>query len=97
MDRHGNEQVGSIISVILKSNPSFAEAYGKYKIKSQWRDISGEYVANATEDISFDGKKMYVKVKSSIIRSEMIQIRQKLVYRINKSVGANVIDDLIVR
>ena len=73
------------------------QGYRKHRIKSQWREISGEYVANATEDISFDGRKMLVKVKSSIIRSEMLQIRRQLVYRINQTAGANIIDELIVR
>lgn len=97
MKRQGNEQVGSLLSAVIASNPKLAEGYRKYKIKSQWRDISGEYVANATEDISFEGRKMFVKVKSSIIRSEMLQIRRQLVYRINQTVGANIIDELIVR
>ena len=97
MDRKGNEQVGSLLSAVIASNPKFAEAYRKHKIKSQWSEISGEYVANATEDISFEGRKMFVKLKSSIIRSEMLQIRRQLVFRINQTAGANIIDELIVR
>lgn len=97
MDRQGNKQVGSLMSAVIASNPKLAEGYRKHRIKSQWREISGEYVANATEDISFDGRKMLVKVKSSIIRSEMLQIRRQLVYRINQMAGANIIDELIVR
>ena len=97
MDRKGNEQVGSLLSAVIASNPKFAEAYLKHKIKSQWSEISGAYVANATESISFEGRKMFVKVRSSIIRSEMLQIRHQLIYRINQSVGTNMIDELIVR
>ena len=97
MDRKGNEQVGSLLSAFIASNPKFAEAYCKHKIKSQWSEISGEYVANATESISFEGRKMFVKVKSAIIRSEMLQIRRQLIFRINQSVGTNIIDELIVR
>ena len=97
MDRQGNEQVSSLISAVIASNPRLAENYRKHKVKSQWCDISGEYVANATESISFEGRKMFVKVKSSIIRSEMLQIRRQLIYRINQTAGANIIDELIVR
>ncbi len=97
MDRKGNEQVNALLSAVIASNPKLAEGYCKHKIKSQWRDISGEYVANATEEISFEGRKMFVKVKSSIIRSEMLQIRRQLVCRINQTAGANIIDELIVR
>ena len=97
MKRQGNEQVGSLLSALIAANPKLAENYCKHKVKSQWRDISGEYVANATESISFEGRKMFVSVKSSIIRSEMLQIRRQLVCRINQTAGANIIDELIVR
>jgi len=97
MKRQGNEQVGSLLSAVIASNPKLADGYLKHKIKSHWQEISGEYVANATEDISFEGRKMFVKVKSSIIRSEMLQIRKQLVWRINQTIGVNMIDELIVR
>ena len=97
MDRQGEMPIGSILSNMLDANPNLQENYRKYRIKSLWKEISGEYVANSTEDISFSGRTMIVKVKSSIIRSEILLIRSQLVYRINQMVGGNCIDDLIVR
>ena len=97
MERQGHEQIGTLLSVVLESNPRLAENYHKHRIKSQWSEISGEYVANATEDISFDRRKMIVKVKSSIIRNEMMLIRNQLIARINKTAGLNIIDELIIR
>lgn len=97
MDRQGHEQIGSLLTAVLNSNPVLAENYRKHKIKSLWSEISGEYVAKATEEISFDRRKMYVKVKSSIIRNEMMLIRNQLVARINKTIGVDMIDELIIR
>ncbi len=97
MDRQGEMPLGSILSNVLAANPNLQENYRKYRIKTLWKEISGEYVANSTEDISFSGRTMIVKVKSSIIRSEIMLIRSQLVYRINQMVGGNCIDDLIVR
>jgi len=97
MDRQGHEQIGSLLTAVLNSNPVLAENYRKHKIKSLWSEISGEYVAKATEEISFDRRKMYVKIKSSIIRNEMMLIRNQLVARINKTIGVDMIDELIIR
>ena len=97
MERQGHEQIGSLLTAVLNSNPVLAENYRKHKIKSLWSEISGEYVAKATEDISFDRRKMFVKVRSAIIRNEMMLIRNELVSRINKTVGSDVIDELIIR
>ena len=97
MDRKGNEQIGTLMSAVLESNPKLADNYRRYKIKALWSEISSEYVAKYTEDISFDRNKMIVKVKSAIIRNEMMIMRQQLIYRINKTAGANIIDELIIR
>lgn len=97
MDRQGHEQIGTLLNAVLNSNPVLAENYRKHKIKSLWNEISGEYVAKATEDISFDRRKMIVKVRSSIIRNEMMLIRNQLVARINKTIGVDMIDELIIR
>ena len=97
MESQGEMPIGSILTTMLDSNPNLRDNYRKYRIKSMWKEISGEYVANSTEDISFSGRVMIVKVKSSIIRNEIMLIRRQLIYRINQAVGGNCIDELIVR
>ena len=97
MKRQGHEQIGSLITAVLNSNPVLAENYRKHKIKSLWSEISGEYVAKATEDISFDRRKMIVKVRSAIIRNEMMLIRNQLIARVNNMAGSDIIDELIIR
>ena len=97
MKRQGEMPVGSILTAMLDSNPNLQNNYRKYRIKSMWKEISGEYVANSTEDISFSGRTMTIKVKSSIIRSEIMLIRHQLINRINQMVGGDCIDELIVR
>lgn len=97
MKRQGEMPIGSILTAALSSNPNLQDNYRKYRIKSMWKEISGEYVANSTEEISFSGRTMIIKVKSSIIRSEIMLIRHQLINRINQMVGGNCIDELIVR
>ena len=97
MKRQGEMPIGSILSNVLNANPNLQDNYRKYRIKSMWKEISGEYVASSTEDISFNGRTMIIKVKSSIIRSEIMLIRSQLVCRINDMVGGNCIDEIIVR
>ncbi|MBO7571375.1 MAG: DUF721 domain-containing protein [Bacteroidales bacterium] len=97
MKRQGNEQIGSLINVVLEANPKLAENYRKHRIISLWSEISGEYVAKYTEDISFDRRKMFVKIKSAIIRNEMMMMRHQLLQRINDTAGACIIDELIIR
>ena len=97
MEQQDSKQIGSLLSAVLASNPNLALGYSKHRIKSKWSEIVGEYAAKSTEDISFNQRKMIVKVKSAIIRNEIMLIRSQLIYRINEMAGANIIDELIVR
>ncbi|MCF0205941.1 MAG: DUF721 domain-containing protein [Bacteroidales bacterium] len=74
-----------------------ADGYNKHKVKSSWKDLVGAHIDAATQEISFSDRKMFVKVKSSIVRSEIMLIRNQLVYRVNNFIGTNIIDEIIVR
>lgn len=97
MKRQGEQKIGSLLSAVLASNPALAQGYYKQKIRSGWTDIVGSFAANATESISFEGQKMIVKLRSAIIRSEILMIRSQLVYRVNQHVGFSCINEIIVR
>lgn len=97
MDRQGEKHIGTLIDAVMASNPLLAEGYCKQKIKSSWKDVAGEFVANATENISINGRKMYVKINSAIIRSEIMMIRSQLTYKLNQAAGRDTIDEIIVR
>lgn len=97
MEKQNNVPVGSLLKGLLMSNPKLAVSYGKYKVKSSWAEMMGEYVAKSTDEIIFSGRKMIVKVRSSIIRNELTMIRGALVSRINSTAGTDIIDELIIR
>ncbi len=97
MDRQGEKHIGTILAAVIAANSSLADGYYKQKIKSSWKDVAGEFVANATEDININGRKMYVKLNSAIIRSEIMMIRSQLTYKLNQAVGHDTIDEIIVR
>lgn len=88
------------ISELIKQSISvnkLGDGIDKVRVKTIWKDLTGDFVTNATTDIYFDKGKLYVSINSSIIRSEIMLIRSELVKRINKELGRSFINEIIVR
>jgi len=57
----------------------------------------GKMVSNHTTDIYIRNKKLYVKVDSAALRSELSYAREKIRDVLNKEVNSEVITDVIIR
>ncbi len=64
---------------------------------SSWEDVVGKTIGRATADIYIKDKKLYVILKSSVIRNELHLIKSQLINKLNETVNDNVISDIILK
>jgi len=74
----------------------------KQKIKevsllSSWEEVVGKTISRSTGDIYIKDKKLYVILKSSVIRNELLLIKDQLIKKLNEAVNANVIYEIILK
>jgi len=62
-----------------------------------WREITGEVVAANTRQVRFVRGTLYVHVASSIVRSELMMQREALVRSINKKLGTDLVQSVVVQ
>lgn len=67
------------------------------KVIESWDAVMGKMVGNHTKDIYIRNKKLYVKVDSAALRSELSYAREKIRDVLNKEAGTEVITDVIIR
>lgn len=67
------------------------------KVLGSWGKIMGKMVSNHTTDIYIRNKKLFVRVDSAALRSELSYTREKIREVLNKEVGAEVIIEVIIR
>lgn len=96
MRRSETVKLSELIKQSISAN-KLGDGIDKVRVKEIWKDLTGEFVTNATTDIYYDKGKLYVSINSSIIRSELLIIRSELVKRINSKLGRNFINEIIVR
>lgn len=67
------------------------------KVVESWGTVMGIMVGNHTTDIYIRNKKLYVKVDSAALRSELSYAREKIRDVLNKEAGSEVITEVNIR
>jgi predicted nucleic acid-binding Zn ribbon protein len=62
----------------------------------KWEKVVGKLIASHTRSLSIRNKKLYVKTHSSVIRNELSLSKDMIIKKLNKAVGEEVIDDIIL-
>ena len=96
MRRSKTQKIDELIRQVL-SESKLDGKLKEYQLVNSWEKVIGKTVANATTDIYIRNRKLFVQVRSSVIRNELLIIREGLVKALNREVNANIIDDLVIR
>ena len=88
------------ISDILKQFQKESALEGKLlenRLIGNWGKVLGSGVANATRKIYISNRTLFVYLDSSVMRHELLMIRSQILEALNKSVGSQVVDNIIFR
>ncbi|GAA4094801.1 DUF721 domain-containing protein [Mucilaginibacter panaciglaebae] len=75
-----------------------------YKIKrkfdetgiiAHWPDLVGKAVASRTKEIFIHDKKLFLRIESSVIKNELMVIRDQIIERINSEAKNRLIEEVI--
>jgi predicted nucleic acid-binding Zn ribbon protein len=67
------------------------------KLKDSWEKVVGGIIGKHTVNLYIKNRILYVSLDSSVIRSELLLSRSKIVKMLNDEVGKKVIDDMVLR
>lgn len=66
-------------------------------ILNSWEETVGKAIASRTTKIYIRDKVLYVNLSSSVVRNELLMLRQALIEKLNEKVGAEVIHDIVLK
>jgi predicted nucleic acid-binding Zn ribbon protein len=64
---------------------------------NSWEDTVGKAIASRTSKIYIRDQVLYVHLNSSVVRNELLMLRQTLKEKLNERAGAEVIKDIILK
>jgi len=86
--------IGDIIRQKMKALGK-EDYYLEAVVKNHWDEIVGKAIANQTENVYFHKKMLYVKLKSPMIKSTLIGLKEKYKDIINDYVNKHFIDAVV--
>ncbi len=79
------------------SRPYIAATVAEGKRPDTWREIVGERAAAETVELKLENRVLYVRIRSSILRSELFYQREALRREINERSGVKFVNVVIIR
>jgi len=64
---------------------------------NSWEEIVGKAISSRTTKIFIRDHILYVHLNSSVVRNELLMLREALKEQLNKKAGSEVIKDIILR
>lgn len=64
---------------------------------NSWEEIVGKAISSRTTKIYIKNHTLYVHLNSSVVRNELLMLREALREKLNKRAGSEVIKDIILR
>ena len=64
------------------------------RLVDAWPEVAGPSVARFTREVSIYNQVLYVKLSSSVLRTELSMRRQTFIDKLNHIVGARIITDI---
>lgn len=66
-------------------------------IVSDWESLMGKTVAVRTSRIYIQNRILYIYVTSSVLRNELLMMRQDIIHKLNERAGEVIVEQIVVR
>ena len=77
--------------------PYVAAKVAEGKLPETWRAVVGDRAADQTTELRLDRRILYVRIRSSVLRSELFYQREALREEINRRSGLRLVNAVIIR
>ena len=64
---------------------------------NSWEEIVGKAISSRTSKIYFKDHVLFVHLNSSVVRNELLMLRQVLKDKLNEKAGSDVVKDIVLR
>ncbi|MFZ5939616.1 MAG: DUF721 domain-containing protein [Bacteroidota bacterium] len=96
MERKEIRKVGSLLDEFVRAN-KLEKGLAEYRLKKAWYELLGTAVGRNTASLYIRNRKLFVSLRSSVVRNELNMIRPQIVRKLNEACGYDLIDDLVLK
>lgn len=93
MERRKEEKVADILLRFLRQS-QLETPLCEYRLIQAWDEVCGPAISCHTKDLKIYNQKLFVRLNSSTLRTEIMMKRSDLIRQLNEKAGSNVINDI---
>ena len=96
MKRSNTQPISAILKLVF-SDLNIEKKLKEVELMNSWAEVTGKFIASKTTNMYIKNKVLYVNIESSVIRNELILLREGLIDKLNRKCGQEVITGIVIR
>jgi predicted nucleic acid-binding Zn ribbon protein len=96
MRKSNTQPIENVIREYLKEM-NIDQKLKEVGIVSQWEKLMGKTVAIRTSQIYIRNHILYIHVTSSVLKNELLMMRQAIIEKINEEAGEKVVEQIVIK
>ena len=93
MNRRNSESIGDVLRQFFRDE-GLETPLNQYRLMAAWKDVMGDGIEQYTGEMFIKNQTLFVKIRSSVLKSNLMMTRTSLVAKLNNAVNAQVITDI---
>ncbi len=94
MRKPNDQSIKDVIDRFLDVN-RLRKKFDETFVVTMWPEIMGTAIANRTKQIYVFEKKLFVRIESSVIKNELLMVKQGIIDKLNERAGAEVVAEIV--
>ena len=96
MKRTREVKLGDLVRAMLREE-GLETPLNEYRAQEAWGELMGPDIMRYTQRVQVRGGIMYLSITHAALRHELMMQRTTLMHRINQHVGAQVLQQIVIR
>jgi len=96
MRRKNTQTIGEVLGEYLDSM-NLKRKLKESRIEKDWREILGNNAASLTRKVYIKNGVLYAHLNSSVLRNELLMMRETLITRINEKAGEKIVTKIVLK
>ena len=94
--KNSTQAIKDVLGEIM-SESKIRKGMMEHRAVAYWEQVMGKSVARLTTNLYFKYGTLYVSLNSSVVRGELIMMKDKIITRMNEAIGANTIRNIVFK
>lgn len=96
MRKSNTQPLGNVLREYIRSM-NMEKKLKELDVVASWETLLGKTIAHYTSNIRLSNKVLYVEISSSVVKNELVMMREKIRQRLNEEAGEEMVEKIVFR